>query len=183
MRTDIPEWFLRQELAGRHYHHHPAGFDCGALGKDSTAVDTAMTFAAAAEVMKQNATRLESEIQFLKSHQVRVVITDMPSFPLVAARRAGIPAICITNFTWVEIYAALADRARAAGEGSLATAGDDLVKTLREEYANGDLLLIPGMALEMGACARQMTIPVIARAGRARRALLCERLGLDPELP
>ncbi|MBI3735923.1 hypothetical protein HY256_05370 [Candidatus Sumerlaeota bacterium] len=103
VRTDIQAWFLEQELAGRHYTIDAGGFDCGTLGPDSTSVDIPLTFRRAAELHREIQVRLESEIAFLRAHQARVVVTDMPSFPLKAARRAGIPSICITNFTWVEL--------------------------------------------------------------------------------
>lgn len=183
VRTDIQPWFLNQELAGRKYLHFQAGFDCGTLGPDSVSVDIEMTFNRVEQVMRTNATRLETEAQFLKKQGVRVVVTDMPSFPLVAAKRIGLPTAVITNFTWVEIYQALVDRARAEGRADLADRGAAVVEALRREYANGDILFIPGMALEMAACRRQIPTPIIARTGRARRDLLCRSLGFDPAKP
>jgi len=183
VRTDIPQWFLEQELEGRDYSLEHADFDCGTLGKDSTSVDTQLTFERAIEQQTTNDQRLEEEVRFLKEKHVRLVVADMPSLPLRAAKIAGVPSVCETNFTWVEIYNHLAARAREAGQTALAKRGEELVQKLREQYAMGELLLIPGMALPMGACKRQAQIPIIARTGRRRRKLLCEKLGLDPKKP
>ncbi len=183
VRTDIPRWFLDQELIGREYTLDSGGFDCGTFGPDSTRVDTELTFQRAADVNREAQALLEAEIAFLRSHQIRVVVTDMPSFPLKVAKRAGIPSICITNFTWVEIYETLAERAAADGRTGLAEAGRRLIEQMRFDYAAGDLLLKPGMALEMGACRQQIDVPVIARTGRDKRKELCAKLGLDPAKP
>lgn len=183
VRTDIQPWFLKQELAGRKYLHFPAGFDCGTLGRDSTSVDTEMTFDRAEQVMRANAARLDSEAAFLKKQGVRVVVCDAPSFPMMAAKRAGLPTALITNFTWVEIYEALSRRARDEANEALADRGDAIIARLRHEYAHGDLLFIPGMAVPMGACRRQIPTPIIARAGRPRRELLCRSLGFDAARP
>ena len=42
-RTDVPEWFIRRELAGRAIEIRPGSFDCGVLGPDSTSIDLART--------------------------------------------------------------------------------------------------------------------------------------------
>jgi L-arabinokinase len=183
VRTDISPWFLHQELAGRNYTLDPGGFDCGTLGGDSTSVDIAATFQRAVELEREVEVLQEAETAFLKSHGVRVVVCDTPAFPLRVARAAGIPSVLITNFTWVEIYTALAEQAGKSGRVELARDGWGLVEKFRRDYAEGDLLLIPGLDLKMGACRRQMRVPVIARTGQPRRALLCKELGLNPAIP
>jgi len=183
VRTDIAEWFLNQELEGRPYTLDAGGFDCGTFGRDATHVDIRLSFDRATELDREIQVRLESEAAFLRSHGVRLVVTDMPSFPLKVAHSIGVPSICITNFTWVEIYEALADRAASEGSVELAAKGRALVSHLRADYALGDVLLIPGMALEMGACQRQIEVPIIARTGQYKRNLLCSKLGFDPAKP
>ncbi len=183
VRTNVPAWFLEHELRGSNYVSHPAAFDCGTLGRDSASVDAAMTFERAAQMQKENETRFESEAVFLRSHGVRLVVTDMAPFPLRVASKLGIPSICVTNFTWVEIYEGLIAQLRLKRDEELASRGEKIVSALKADYALGDLLLIPGMALKMGACRRQIEVPVIARTGKPRRELLCERLSLDPDLP
>lgn len=183
LKTGIPEWFLRQELVGVNVHSFEDKFDCGTLGPDSTHVDAEMTFARAELMQADNEARLESEIAFLRDHNVRVVVSDVPSFPSRAAREAGIPSIVISNFTWVEIYARLAAKAMEERLDEWAELGLNLTEKLRAEYAMADLLLIPDMALDMGAAERQLSVPIIARRGVDRRELLCERLDLDPARP
>lgn len=183
LRTEVPAWFIEQELAGVNYVLHPARFDCGTLGNDSTQVDPAMTFRRAAEVLKKNEGRIESEISFLREKRVRVVVSDVPSFPLRVAREAGVPSILISNFTWVEIYAKLTNLASKAGETAMAGEGARVTAEFRKEYAMGKLLLVPGLALEMSACEKQRHVPIIARQGCARREILCERLSFDPRRP
>lgn len=183
VRSAIPEWFLSQELAGRPYESFPAEFDVGTVGRDSTTVDVARTFDLADDAWRRNQARLDEEVAFLRENRVRVVVCDAPSFPLVAAGRAGVPSMLVTNFTWVEIYRALAERVRDEGDEELARRGDDLVARFAAEYAAGDVLLTPGMALEMSHCRRRIEAPIIARTGVPRRELLREALGMDPDRP
>lgn len=183
LRSGIAPWFAAQELAGRPYELAAASFDCGTLGPDSTRTDAARTFARALEMERENEAALEVEVAFLKSRNVRLVVSDITPFALRAARAASIPSILVTNFTWTEIYGGLIDQCRFAGDAETAAHGETVLDRIRAQYAEGDLLLIPGMALPMAACRRQREVPIIARRGSDKRAEICATLGLDPARP
>src|SRR5688500_14631935 len=97
VKTTAPEWFWRQEVA-RPFEHVPAAFDVGCLQKDSIAIDVAGTYRAWGEMAARNGARLEEEAEDLRARGARVVVTDVASFPLLAAERAGIPGLCVANF-------------------------------------------------------------------------------------
>ncbi len=48
--------------------------------------------------------RVEREYEFLRSHRVQLVISDISPVPIVAASRAGIESLGISNFTWYTAY-------------------------------------------------------------------------------
>lgn len=183
LRTDVDERYIRQVFGDRAPRVERARFDCGAIGADSLSVDARATFEAAEAMQRANDEREGEEVAFLRSVDARVVVADAPPFALRVARRAGVPSMLIANFTWVEIYARLVDRARARGEADVAESGERLVERLKRELSEGDLHLIPGLALPMEACRRRLEVPIVARRGRDRRELLCERLGLSADAP
>jgi len=91
LRTEAPATLLRSELGERHYALLPGRFDCGTLGPDSTSVDLAATLTVVESVLDANETRVEEEIALLRSAGARIVVSDIPAFPLRVAQIAGAP--------------------------------------------------------------------------------------------
>lgn len=181
IRSSLPEWFLRQELGARPFTLAPASFDCGVLGPDSVRVDLDLTIARMEKLLPANEARLDEEVRFLKHCGARAVVSDVPPFPLHAARAAAVPSVLIANFTWSAIYAYLADN--FCDDPALDARARRVIDAMQRDYDEGDLLLAPDMVVEMHACRRRRDVPLIARRGRNRRAEIVERLGLDPDRP
>ena len=63
--------------------------------------------------------RVAAEADFLRAHDVTMVIADLPPLGIAAGHAAGLPAIAYGNFTWDWIYANYdggADLAQRIGE-------------------------------------------------------------------
>ena len=105
LKTTAPERLFREELAGREFDYISAEYDCGCLQSDSVTVLRRETLTRYGEIAERNAAHLPDEIAFLKERGVRCVASDVPSFPLYAAKQTGIPGIAVANFTWHDIYA------------------------------------------------------------------------------
>lgn len=174
VRTVAPEHIFRSD-AGRSFDYFPASFDCGCLQLDSVNVRRRDTLNEYARIAEANAKGLSEEIAFLKRERVDIVVSDIPSFPLHAAKQAGIPGFAVTNFTWYDIYQeyvetpddqALLDRIGA--EYGCATAG--LITPFETPFTRG-------------LFSRVVDIPIIARRGRKRTRELKQALGLVPETP
>lgn len=181
VRSALPEWFLRLELASRPYTLDPAEFDCGVLGPDSAHVDLEQTFGRMETLLAANEARLADEVRYLKSVGARAVVCDVPPFPLRAAREAGIPGILIANFTWTAIYEHLLHY--VAHSEALAARARRVIDAMQADYDAGDLLLAADMDIPMRACRARRDVPLIARRGRNRRDELTRKLGLDPARP
>ena len=67
-----------------------------------------------------------------------MVICDIPSFPLKAAKLAHLPSILVGNFTWYDIYSELHQANR----------NSDLIQILHEEYSSASIHFLPQFALE-----------------------------------
>ena len=181
LRTSVPEWFIKHELNGRKVELTPTEFDCGVLGPDSACVDLARTVRRMERLFDQNEARLDDEVAFLKQVGARVVVCDVPPFPLRAAYDAGIPSILIANFTWSAIYQHLAEH--FCDNKALHARAENMIEVLQREYDMGDLLLATDMQIPMHACRQRRDVPMVARHGVNRRQELVEKLGLDPSRP
>ena len=53
--------------------------------------------------------RVDAEAAFLRDERVDLVVADIPPLGLAAARRAGVPGIGVSNFTWDWIFSAYPD--------------------------------------------------------------------------
>jgi hypothetical protein len=148
--------------------------DSGAVNPpgDSNTTDGPATLKRAADVYAQSMARLDDEVDWLNEHDIDVVLCDAPAVPLVAARRAGIPAFVMSNFTWADVYAPYA---RALGGDSLR-----LVADLRRAYRHATALLRMQPALKMSWLKPAIDMGLVANQGRSRRDELVRDLGLSP---
>ena len=170
VRSAVAEKMLRQEIR-RPITFEPARFDCGALQGSDFRVDADSTLRTYAEVHRRNGEVLDSEVSFLRSHGVRLVVGDVPSFAFRVARAAGLPGIAIANFTWADIYAPhVAERPEYAA----------LLAAIRDEYGMATLCLRLGASLEMPVFARQRDIGFTCRPVAPIRSELADAYGLDP---
>jgi hypothetical protein len=171
VKSSAPEWFWRAELA-RPFTFVAESFDVGCAQKDALAIDVPATLAAwRAADARNDAARLAAEGNDLRRRDARVVVSDVPAFPLLAARRVGVPSVLVANFTWADIYAGLADEEPAFGPVS---------ERIADEYRAADpLLLEAGFALPMAYVPRREVVGLVARPGADRRAELLSRLPSD----
>lgn len=149
--------------------------DVGAVSPpgDSVATDGAATLAKARAKHEEAVSRLDEEVARLQEMGAAAVLSDIPPLPLVAAKRAGVPALAMGNFTWSEIYE---EHAEVGGNESR-----EFVQELRKCYAQADLLfrLSPGLEMaEFGE--KRRDVGMVVTPGRSRREELRERLGIRP---
>ncbi|GIX45305.1 MAG: hypothetical protein D6691_07495 [Candidatus Hydrogenedentota bacterium] len=168
VKSLAPADFLVHLTKGRQMDLYREAWDFGAWQESNFEINWDRTFEAAMKVHEEATARLPAETAFLLRENVNVVVTDIPSTPLVAARRAQIPSVCLANFTWVEIFR------RAATTPSRRA----FLRALRAEYAAATLALIPGFALGLPYFRQRYEIPLIADRGKRRRAELRRELGV-----
>ncbi len=112
------------------------------------------------------------EVEFLRSGGFRLVVSDIAAIPVEAAKRAGLSAMAVGNFSWDWIYSAFtADEAR----------WEPVVEAFADGYAQADLLLRLPFAGEMRAFSRIEDVPLLASPGRSRRAEIAALTGSPPD--
>lgn len=173
VKTTAPERLFREELPGREFEYVAAEYDCGCLQSDSVSVLKRETLTRYGEIARRNQDHLADEIVFLRERGVKCVASDIPSFPLYAAREAGVPSGAIGNFTWHDIYAEYAE-----------TAEDEaLLAQMAAQYASATVGLITPLSLPStpGLFPNVERVPLVARRGSPIRSILTEVLDIPPE--
>ena len=170
--TRLPASFLRNRIGTRNNSIRVRDFDVGMVQIDSIRVDVTATLERALALYAMREQLLANETAFLKETKIDLVIADIPSIPLEAAARMGIPRVAVGNFSWDWIYSEfLIDDTRWS----------PVVEMFREQYARVDLLLRLPFHDEMEAFPNKADIPLVARPGIPCREKIATLIGCDPE--
>ena len=170
LKTTAPERLFREELPGRDFSYVSAEYDCGCLQSDSVTVLRRETLTRYAEIARANTAHLPEEIAFLREHDVRCIASDVPAFPLYAAREANIPGVAVANFTWHDIYSEYVET----------DADAVLLGQMASEYAAATVacltpLSVPSVGDVFPTVER---VPLVARRGQPSRTALMDALDI-----
>ena len=116
VRGRVPGHFFRP--FGPRVELSPADLDPGLLQPNGLDIDLAATAAAHAAWLRELDARTAEEAAFLRGRGAAAVLADLPGVAFAAARRAGIPAFGVANFSWDWILEPLAEREPALGEAA-----------------------------------------------------------------
>jgi hypothetical protein len=169
--TDLPRVFMESRLPRGNLHYRAGCFDVGMVQFDSIRVDVSASLRAARDLLAAWPARVRQEMDFLRAAGVGAVVADIPGIPLQAARRSGLPALAVGNFSWDWIYEPF-----AAGDAGWLP----VMEAYRAAYAECDLLLRLPFHEPMQSFPCQRDLPLLARPGRNQRAAIAQRTGADP---
>lgn len=180
--TSLPERFFRDELH-RPFRVIPCEIDCGCLQTDTVEVDVEGTLARYLEIESGRREAIARYAPMLRDSGADLAIADTPPLALAIAKAAGVPAWCVCNFTWLDIYAAyVAKHPRYL----------EMFSRMQADYALADrhIRIFPHMGNpRMGGSPHGTSaepwvveeVGMVCRPGRSRRAEFAQRFGLDPE--
>ncbi len=94
--------FIRRE-ARRRVTLIPRAWDHGPVQASDFAIDWDATFTECIAKQRAVAAGHADTVRLLRDRRVDLVVTDIAPAPLRAARDAGIPAVCVVNFTWCDV--------------------------------------------------------------------------------
>ena len=175
IRTSVPSWFLEASLASDDdVRMVSTETDTGVWQIDSLTVDPDRSIAHASAFHADLEQRTATEAAFLSERHASLVVSDIPALAFSAARRAGIPAVGVANFTWDWIYEGYPDALRAA---------PDLVPTIQRAYASAACAWRLPMHGGFEAFSRVIDTPLVARRPRQEPLDVRARLGLPASLP
>lgn len=171
--STVPEWLLRLNLAVP-FQLRVRALDVGVIQRDSIRLDPAATLSAYARLLQQQPAVVQEEIEILRRDGVGLVVADIPPAAFLVARRAGLPGIGISNFTWDWIYA---DYVRTRPEHAA------ILEAIRDAYGRADLLLRLPFHGPCDAFKVVQDVPMIARRTRLSREQVRQKLGLAESRP
>jgi hypothetical protein len=158
VRTAAPRWLFDVTLRAP-VEWAPLECDTGVVQVDSLTVDVEETIRRAAAFHATLDMRAAAEAEYLRRHEVTLVVGDIPPLAFRAAHRAGIRSVAIGNFTWDWIYGEYTESAAQA---------PDLVRALAEAYSQADVALRLPLHAGFVPFGRVQDVPLVAR--RSRRA-------------
>lgn len=149
VRTTAPDWLF--PTAARYTREC---LDVGVVQRDSLEMDLDATLNECRMIHDTAPRIVERELAFVRAHDVRVIVGDIPPLCFKIADRAAIPSVAVTNFTWDGIYGAYLKEHPEF---------EPLIEEMRQWYAKATLALALPYALEMNVFKRREPIPWIAR--------------------
>ena len=149
VRTTAPKWLFPERV-----RYSRQSIDIGIVQRDSLEMDLDATLQTC-RLLHKNAPRLiENELAFVRDHDVRLIIGDIPPLCFEIAARAGVPSVAIANFTWDAIYGAYLKELPEFGP---------LIDEMRQWYAKATLALTLPYPCNMDVFKQREPIPWVAR--------------------
>jgi UDP:flavonoid glycosyltransferase YjiC (YdhE family) len=99
VRTTAPEWLFPESV-----FQFSQAIDIGLVQKDSLDMDLGRTLQACQALHQHIPHLIEDETDFVRAHQVRLILGDIPPVSFEIAARGSIASTAIANFTWSGIY-------------------------------------------------------------------------------
>lgn len=150
--------------------------DAGATQQDAFCIDVNVTRDEAMALHRNIDTMIEEEVEWLQKVKPDVVVSDVVGLALPAARRAGVPSVIMSNFSWGYIY-----RPFIRGHED---AFRDVVVREEEMLGAADVFLrLQGWSACNPASlqSRAVDVPLIVRPQREGRKEMRARHGIEVE--
>ena len=155
VRTTAPKWLFGDSTLP--VSHTSCALDVGIVQPNSLELDLPRTVRKCQELHERLPELVEQEIAFVNSHQIDLIVGDIPPVCFEIAARLNIPSVAITNFTWDVIYDAYLDRHREFLP---------LIDEMRDFYKKASLALTLPYPCDMKVFPTRQAIPWITRVSR-----------------
>lgn len=127
LSTTAPRWLLESYIKGD-FIHRPRAFDVGVIQADSLRMDKLATLEKLQEIYTKQRSLIASEVNFILTNRVEIILADIPPLMTAIAQKAGIPCYMMSNFGWDFIY-------RSWGEDF-----QEIVSQIERDYQHCDRL-------------------------------------------
>ena len=163
VKTTAPEWLFPPVTYSR------VALDVGVVQNDSLSMDLAATLEACQRLHHRAPAIMAEELNYISRNKIGLIIGDIPPLCFAIAKRATIPAVAITNFTWDFIYRAYIKQYPAFLS---------LVADMEQSYSQATLALTLPYSCELDVFPRREKIPWIARVSPLTKAAARRKFAL-----
>jgi len=101
--TVAPQWLLKSYVWGDFVYRQRV-FDVGVIQSDSLTMDKQATLGKMQSIINNSQSIIIEEADYIRSHNVQLVLADIPALAAPIARAAGVPCWMMSNFGWDFIY-------------------------------------------------------------------------------
>ncbi len=101
--TSAPRWLLDSYIDGD-FVHRQRGYDVGVIQADSIQMDKQATLEKWREIRAKKNSIIASEVDFIRTNRVGLVLADIPPLATKIAKSADVPCWMVGNFGWDFIY-------------------------------------------------------------------------------
>jgi len=155
VRTTAPEWLFPRSI-----RYSRQSIDVGITQRDSLEMDLDATLRAC-RLLQVDAPRIIArELAFIREHDVKLVVGDIPPLGFEIAARGSLPSVAISNFSWNFIYRSYVDQLPDFRP---------LIDEMEEYYSKATLALTLPYPCDMEVFPRREPIPWIARVSRLQK--------------
>ncbi len=155
VRTTAPEWLFPKSV-----RYSRQSIDVGITQHDSLEMDLDATLRACQTLHQDTPRLIAKELDFVREHDVKLIVGDIPPLGFEIAARASLPSMAIANFGWNFIYRGYVEQMPAFRP---------LIDEIEEYYAKATLALTLPYPCDMGVFPRQEPVPWIARVSRLQK--------------
>lgn len=149
VRSTAPEWLFHDSVRVSRQ-----SIDVGIVQRDSLDLNIPETLRACQDLHVRFPELIQQETAYLKTHDVGLIVGDVPPLCFEIAARLSIPSVAVTNFTWNWIYRSYASEYPAFLP---------LVEEMEGFYGKATLALTLPYPCNMDVFPRRAAIPWIAR--------------------
>jgi hypothetical protein len=103
MVTTAPRWLLDAYIPGD-FIYRPRAFDVGVVQSDGITMDLEATLEKLQDVRSKQNRLIATEVDFIRTNKVGLILADIPPLAAPIAVSAGIPCWMMSNFGWDFIY-------------------------------------------------------------------------------
>ena len=101
--TVAPQWLLKSYVK-EDFVYRQQVFDVGVIQSDSLTMDKQATLTKMQAIIADEADIIAEEANFIRQHNIGLILADIPALAAPIASAAGIPCWMMSNFGWDFIY-------------------------------------------------------------------------------
>ncbi|GBG79336.1 hypothetical protein CBR_g29486 [Chara braunii] len=173
--TGVPEHVFERGISDlTNVHIRKQVMDCGVVQADALTVDPIASLELYWKTaMVRRSIILETESAWLRLVGASLVVSDVVPIACAAASKAGIPAVCVSNFSWDFIYSGCLVGSNIQHQG--------IVWQIVEDYSKALFLLrLPGYC-PTPSFQDLIDVPLVVRPKKKSRSEVRQKLGVSEE--
>lgn len=168
--TSAPRWIFDANLAGCDYGYRMMTVDEGVFQIDSLHNDLGQTYDRWKAFLDGAEEWLERGMAIVRETGARGIVSDTAPLAFPLARRAGLPSVLVTTFTWDWILDFYRDDNPAFS---------NITPRIRESYLMADAMIHTPFAYHMPPVKPSFVVPLIAKKVTEGKREIRERLGWE----